>query len=752
MSEAKKGIDSLNLDKVSAILLDVAGTTTAINFVKETLYPYVSKNIEEYLKNNWQDEEVKKAISQFEEKDLDVLKATELVKTLTEKNENNIGLKAIQGLVFTKGYKDGELKVPIFDDVSKYLELWSKSKKVAVFSSGSINSQELLFKNTIEGDLSSHISKYFDQSIGIKTEAESYKNIAKELDVVPENLLYLTDDIEEAKAAETAGLIVAVIEREGNIPIPEESASKFVVVKSFADIPLESIKRKIEEETLEAPPTKIAKTEDKAADAYDDKSAEVTNESVTESIKEVQAEEKKTEEKFEEAMEVDVEENTKTEKVQGEKELEAVEVETAVEESANVEKTVIENASLVDKSAENTSSEEKLASTDKSVSMEIADICESKSSNTDDKKKGKEEIMEKDQEGLKDKPETKKETEIGTQTKTITNECETQTNISIKAAEEMPLKEVEEKLMETETEKNDEKIKTEVVEKEKTDNEVKGTVIVAGEKVETEKVEEIKIQDNTSDQEKKLNENKTDEEKQEKNISNDKIEEENKSENKLDNEKIEEGNETNNEELEQNKSDNIEIDAQKQDEKCDKNEKEEQSSLEAEETSLEETSNEKVENKEESMSGTSNEKVENKEESMSGTSNEKVENKESKTGTSAKENTVTERKEQSAPLIEKQCDKNEEVQIEKEEIANNKEESKETESDTVPKENGVSEEKLEENVDEKENKSELANGKDNGIVNNETETSNGVADPKEEEIKTKKIEDNVESTPVSVEA
>lgn len=75
-------------------------------------------------------------------------------------------------------------------------ERWSKkSKQIAVYSSGSVDSQKLLFKHTNEGDLTNFIVKYFDQKIGSKTINDSYKKIAKEFDVAPEKILFISDDL-----------------------------------------------------------------------------------------------------------------------------------------------------------------------------------------------------------------------------------------------------------------------------------------------------------------------------------------------------------------------------------------------------------------------------------------------------------------------------------------------------------------------------------------------------------------------------
>lgn len=77
----------------------------------------------------------------------------------------------------------------------KCFENWSKDHKIAIYSTGSVESQKLLFTHSTEGDLSAHIINYFDQSVGLKTEASSYVKIAEKLEVKPEEILFLSDDV-----------------------------------------------------------------------------------------------------------------------------------------------------------------------------------------------------------------------------------------------------------------------------------------------------------------------------------------------------------------------------------------------------------------------------------------------------------------------------------------------------------------------------------------------------------------------------
>ncbi|KAK5648524.1 hypothetical protein RI129_003416 [Pyrocoelia pectoralis] len=294
-------------DKLSVLLLDVAGTTTSLEYIKEKLFSFILEESTTFVTENFEKEEVKNALKELQEgdKELNVDSGVEIIKKLTNENSNDKNFKSLQGLISKAGYEKGTLKGHIFEDVKIALETWSKDKTVAIFSSGDIESQKLLFGNTVEGNLLSHISKFFDLSIGVKTASESYSKIAEELKVKCDEIVFVSDAADELTAAKEAGLVTALIKRKGNEDVSEEIAKKFTfTITSLADIPAEfSNKRKVEEslDGSETPPSKLAKTDEQTTgeEVLVPKSDE---KSVTENVSEDQ---KKNTDKETEAMEVD---------------------------------------------------------------------------------------------------------------------------------------------------------------------------------------------------------------------------------------------------------------------------------------------------------------------------------------------------------------------------------------------------------------------------------------------------------------
>ncbi|KAG0353345.1 HAD-like domain-containing protein [Gamsiella multidivaricata] len=244
------------------ILSDIEGTTTPIVFVKENLFPYVTSNLEVFLKKNWDNEEMKNAVEALRvqaAKDVaDGLPgvtaiATESADVLAEKVQQDViasigwqmkadrkigALKAFQGYMWKEGYANGDLKGVIYDDVIPAFDQWiTEGKKVYIYSSGSIGAQKLLFGFSEKGDVLHYFSGHYDTTIGPKVEAESYAKIAADIGLDPSKILFLSDNIHEIVAAKKAGFQAVVIDRPGNSPLSAEERANNIVVKSFLEIP-----------------------------------------------------------------------------------------------------------------------------------------------------------------------------------------------------------------------------------------------------------------------------------------------------------------------------------------------------------------------------------------------------------------------------------------------------------------------------------------------------------------------------------
>jgi len=112
---------------------------------------------------------------------------------------------------------------PLFDDVAAAIRSWKETGlDVVIYSSGSVEAQQLLFRYTSRGDLTSLVSGWFDTTnAGLKGDEGSYRKIAAALGVETGDIVFFSDSIAEIEASRAAGVHSALICRPGNPPVTE---------------------------------------------------------------------------------------------------------------------------------------------------------------------------------------------------------------------------------------------------------------------------------------------------------------------------------------------------------------------------------------------------------------------------------------------------------------------------------------------------------------------------------------------------
>jgi enolase-phosphatase E1 len=141
---------------------------------------------------------------------------------LMDRDRKSTALKSLQGKIWKHGFESGELKGMLFDDVPAALERWAQGARVAIYSSGSAEAQELLFRYSIFGDLTPLIDGYFDTRTGPKLEPDSYAEIARAMEVEPAEVMFLSDAVRELDAAREAGCETRLVIRPGNSRVAGE--------------------------------------------------------------------------------------------------------------------------------------------------------------------------------------------------------------------------------------------------------------------------------------------------------------------------------------------------------------------------------------------------------------------------------------------------------------------------------------------------------------------------------------------------
>ena len=222
-----------------AILLDIEGTTTPIAFVHDVLFTYARDHVREFLAEHPNAEEI--ALLR-EERAGDVSDAPSVtdqiesiaayVEWLISIDRKSTGLKSLQGKIWRQGYREGSLKSQVFADVKPAFARWrERGLRIAIFSSGSVLAQQLLFAHTEVGDLTPFIDSYFDTKVGKKADAQSYRRIAEEMRLSPQEILFISDVVGELEAASAAGMKTLLSIREGNAK--QENVELYNSVEKF---------------------------------------------------------------------------------------------------------------------------------------------------------------------------------------------------------------------------------------------------------------------------------------------------------------------------------------------------------------------------------------------------------------------------------------------------------------------------------------------------------------------------------------
>lgn len=239
---------------VKAILLDIEGTTSSIDFVYDVMFPYARKNFAAYLKQHFKTDPVQEALpalahdlgfdsveSMFaahvgDENDSPQDAVHRALIGLMDDDVKSTGLKKLQGLVWESGFRSGEMVAHLYDDVAPAIDAWkSAGIDVRIYSSGSVYAQKLFFGHSLAGDLLPQFSGHYDTTIGHKREPASYQAIAADW-MDADKILFISDVAEELDAAKSAGMQVVLSVRSGNKPVA--NPSDYNAVTSFADVVL----------------------------------------------------------------------------------------------------------------------------------------------------------------------------------------------------------------------------------------------------------------------------------------------------------------------------------------------------------------------------------------------------------------------------------------------------------------------------------------------------------------------------------
>ena len=210
---------------IKAILTDIEGTTSSISFVKEVLFPYARNALPGFVREHGQEPQVRQWLDAVAtEIAAGACQDEVIVETLQgwiDQDRKHTALKALQGMIWDSGYRNGDYTAHLYPEVAEVLRGWhAQGLSLYVYSSGSVPAQRLFFGFSDAGDLNGLFSGNFDTEVGGKREAASYTHIAKAINTAPAEILFLSDVVEELDAAREAGLQTVLLDRLSDYPQP----------------------------------------------------------------------------------------------------------------------------------------------------------------------------------------------------------------------------------------------------------------------------------------------------------------------------------------------------------------------------------------------------------------------------------------------------------------------------------------------------------------------------------------------------
>lgn len=195
---------------IQAIVTDIEGTTSSIDFVHQTLFPYARAHLSQFLREQAAAPAVAAVLAEvaaLESRALSLDESVAVLQRWIDEDRKLTPLKTLQGLIWRRGYDDGSLQGHVYADTPVYLRRWhAQGLRLYVYSSGSEDAQRLIFGHSLAGDLTPLFSGYFDTRIGGKREADSYRAILAQIGLPGAAVLFLSDIGAELDAARAAGM------------------------------------------------------------------------------------------------------------------------------------------------------------------------------------------------------------------------------------------------------------------------------------------------------------------------------------------------------------------------------------------------------------------------------------------------------------------------------------------------------------------------------------------------------------------
>ena len=139
--------------EIRAIVTDIEGTTSSIDFVRNVLFPYARKRLPAFIETHGDQPEVQHWLHEAaREAGLVEASRQEVIELLLhwiDQDRKSTALKALQGMIWKDGYEAGAYRAHMYPEVAARLRGWrADGLRLHVYSSGSVPAQQLFFRHS----------------------------------------------------------------------------------------------------------------------------------------------------------------------------------------------------------------------------------------------------------------------------------------------------------------------------------------------------------------------------------------------------------------------------------------------------------------------------------------------------------------------------------------------------------------------------------------------------------------------------
>lgn len=117
---------------IRAIVTDIEGTTSDIRFVHQVLFPYARERLADFVRRHATESEVAAPLAALRaeigqpQADLDALIA--VLYRFMDEDRKSTALKALQGIIWRSGYREGDFRGHLYPEVAGQLAAWQRQE------------------------------------------------------------------------------------------------------------------------------------------------------------------------------------------------------------------------------------------------------------------------------------------------------------------------------------------------------------------------------------------------------------------------------------------------------------------------------------------------------------------------------------------------------------------------------------------------------------------------------------------------